>query len=192
MSTTTHLHDVGIVVLVGLMGSGKSTVGAKLAQRLHCAFIDIDAQILREMKMTVSEIFEQSGELGFREIEASVLTHVLDESCAQILRHEAQSVVVATGGGAVLSVTNRDKIVSVASHVIWLDADVDTLVTRTSLSKNVRPLLKTDPRSTLTALSDDRSDFYERIATRRIVTSNLGIDQVVDAVMQVVQSSMSK
>lgn len=192
MSTTTHLHDVGIVVLVGLMGSGKSTVGSKLAQRLHCSFIDIDAQILREKKMTVNEIFAQSGEVGFREIEASVLAQVLDESCAQIVRNDTQSVVVATGGGVVLSVTNRDKIVNSATHVIWLDADVDTLVTRTSLSKNVRPLLETDPRSTLTALSNDRSDFYEQIATNRIVTSNLVIDQVVDAVMQVVQSSVSE
>jgi len=192
VSTTTHLHDVGIVVLVGLMGSGKSTVGTKLAQRLHCSFVDIDAQILKDQKMSVSEIFAQSGEVGFREIEASVLAHVLDESSAKIVRHEAQSVVVATGGGAVLSVTNRDKIINAAHHVIWLDADVDTLVTRTSLSKNVRPLLETDPRSTLTALRNDRSDFYEQIATKRIITSHLGIDQVVDAVMQAMQASVSK
>ncbi|TRZ71521.1 MAG: shikimate kinase [Actinobacteria bacterium] len=192
MNTISHLHDVGVVVLVGLMGSGKSTVGTRLAQRLHCSFIDIDAQILREQKMTVSEIFAQSGEKVFREIEASVLAQVLDDACAQIVRNETQSVVVATGGGAVLRVTNRNKILNAATHVIWLDADVDTLVTRTSLSKNVRPLLETDPRSALTTLSNDRSDLYEQIATERIVTSNLGVDQVVDAVMQVVQSSVSK
>ncbi len=192
MNTITHLHDVGIVVLVGLMGSGKSTVGTKLAQRLHCSFIDIDAQISNDQKLSVSEIFAQSGEAGFRKIEASVLAHVLNESCAKIVRHEAQSVVVATGGGAVLSVTNRDIIINAATHVIWLDADVETLVTRTSLSRNVRPLLETDPRSTLTALRNDRSDFYEQIATERIITSHLGIDQVVDAVLRVIQSSVSK
>jgi shikimate kinase len=192
VNTITHLHDVGIVVLVGLMGSGKSTVGTKLAQRLHCSFIDIDAQISNDQKLSVSEIFAQSGEAGFRKIEASVLAHVLNESCAKIVRHEAQSVVVATGGGAVLSVTNRDIIINAATHVIWLDADVETLVTRTSLSRNVRPLLETDPRSTLTALRNDRSDFYEQIATERIITSHLGIDQVVDAVLRVIQSSVSK
>jgi shikimate kinase len=192
VNTITHLHDVGIVVLVGLMGSGKSTVGTKLAQRLHCSFIDIDAQISNDQKLSVSEIFAQSGEAGFRKIEESVLAHVLNESCAKIVRHEAQSVVVATGGGAVLSVTNRDIIINAATHVIWLDADVETLVTRTSLSRNVRPLLETDPRSTLTALRNERSDFYEQIATERIITSHLGIDQVVDAVLRVIQSSVSK
>lgn len=173
------------------MGSGKSTVGKKLAQRLHCSFIDIDAQILKEKSMTVSEIFAQSGEVGFREIEGSVLALVLDESCAQIVRHEAQSVVVSTGGGAVLCATNRDNIARSATHVIWLDADVDTLVARTSVSKNARPLLETDPRRTLTVQGKERSDFYEQIATQRIVTSNLGIEQVVDAVMQVVQASVN-
>jgi len=192
VSGNTHLHDVGVVVLVGLMGSGKSTVGNKLAQRLNCSFIDVDAQILKEKKMSVSEIFAQSGEVGFREIEASVLAEVLNESCAQIIRHEVQSVVIATGGGAVLAQANRDKIINAATHVIWLDADVDTLVIRTSSSKNIRPLLETDPRSILTALRDNRSDFYEQIATERIVTTNLGVDQVVDEVMQVVQSSVTK
>ena len=192
MSGNTHLHDVGVVVLVGLMGSGKSTVGNKLAQRLNCPFIDVDAQILKEKKMSVSEIFAQSGEVGFREIEASVLAEVLNESCAQIIRHEVQSVVIATGGGAVLAQANRDKIINAATHVIWLDADVDTLVIRTSSSKNIRPLLETDPRSILTALRDNRSDFYEQIATERIVTTNLDVDQVVDEVMQVVQSSVTK
>jgi len=192
VSGNTHLHDVGVVVLVGLMGSGKSTVGNKLAQRLNCPFIDVDAQILKEKKMSVSEIFAQSGEVGFREIEASVLAEVLNESCAQIIRHEVQSVVIATGGGAVLAQANRDKIINAATHVIWLDADVDTLVIRTSSSKNIRPLLETDPRSILTALRDNRSDFYEQIATERIVTTNLDVDQVVDEVMQVVQSSVTK
>ena len=182
----------GVVVLVGVMGTGKSTVGFGIAHALQCSFVDLDAQITKSAKCTVNEIFARGGEAEFRAIETDVLATVLDDACAQIAQHAARSVVVATGGGAIISQINRDKIASAADHVIWLDAKVDDLVKRTSSSKTTRPLLANNPQQALSALSIERAGLYEQVATAKIDTTGLRIDQVIDAVAQIVSPMVAK
>jgi shikimate kinase len=180
---------IGVVVLVGVMGTGKSTVGSGIARDLQCSFVDLDAQIIKSAKSTVSEIFARGGEAEFRIIETDVLAAVLDNARAQIAQQTANSVVVATGGGAIISQTNRDKIASSADHVIWLDAHVNDLVKRTASSKTVRPLLANDPKQVLSALSGERAVLYEQVATAKIDTTGKQIEQVIDAVLQVLLQS---
>ena len=171
------------------MGTGKSTVGSGIARDLQCSFVDLDAQITESAKSTVSEIFARGGEAEFRSIEKDVLAAVLDNARAQIAQQTANSVVVATGGGAIISQTNRDKITSSADHVIWLDAHVNDLVKRTASSKTVRPLLANDPKQVLSALSGERAVLYEQVATAKIDTTGKQIEQVIDAVLQVLLQS---
>lgn len=181
----------GVVVLVGVMGSGKSTVGAGIAHVLQCSFVDLDVQITKSAKCSVSEIFARGGETEFRAIETEVLATVLDDACTQIARQAARSVVVATGGGAIISQINRDRIAA-ADHVIWLDAQVDDLVKRTSSSKTARPLLTNNPHQALSTLSSERAGLYEQVATAKIDTTGLRIDQVIDAVAQIVCPMVAK
>ena len=188
----TDQRTLGVVVLIGLMGSGKSTVGMRLAQQLNCEFVDVDARIALETNKTVREIFASDGEEEFRKVESSVLATVLNESLSQISDRSATCVIIATGGGAIIAKSNRDKMIDSADHIIWLQADVDALVRRTSASKSVRPLLDSDPRNTLQALDRERSDLYGQIATTKINTSALRVDQVVDQIVTVVQSTESK
>ena len=182
----------GVVVLVGVMGSGKSTVGFGIAHALQCSFVDLDAQIVKAAKCTVNEIFARGGEAEFRGVETDVLATVLDDACALIASETTLSVVVATGGGAIISQTNRDKIASSADHVIWLDARVDELVKRTSSSKTPRPLLANDPQQVLSALSGERASLYEQVATAKIDTTGKQIDQVIDAALQILRRSVQK
>ena len=183
---------IGVVVLVGVMGTGKSTVGSGIAHALQCAFIDLDAQITQSAKCTVSEIFARGGEVEFRLIETDVLATVLDDARAQIDQQTANSVVVATGGGAIISQANRDKIVAAADHVIWLDAHVHDLVKRTSSSRTARPLLANNPQQVLSALSNERASLYEQIATSKVDTTGKQIEQVIGAVLQILRQSEEK
>jgi hypothetical protein len=192
MKAQPSAAKTGVVVLVGVMGTGKSTVGSGIAHALQCKFVDLDTQITKSAKCTVSEIFERGGEVEFRAIETDVLATVLDDARAQIDQQSSNSVVVATGGGAIISQTNRDKIVSAADHVIWLDAHVDELVKRTSSSRTARPLLANNPQQVLSALSNERASLYEQIATSRIDTTGKQIEQVIDAVLQVLCQSEEK
>jgi shikimate kinase len=189
MKAQPSAAKTGVVVLVGVMGSGKSTVGSGVAHALQCAFTDLDAQIMKSAKCTVSEIFARGGESEFRVIETDVLATVLDDARGQIAQQTANSVVVATGGGAIISQVNRDKIVSAADHIIWLDAHVDDLVKRTSSSKTSRPLLATNPQQVLSSLSNERASLYEQIATSKIDTTGKQIEQVIDAVLQILRQS---
>jgi len=189
MNVQPSATQSGVVVLVGVMGTGKSTVGLGVAHALQCSFIDLDAQIIKIAKSTVSEIFARGGETEFRTIEENVLSSVLDDACAQVDQQSAHSVVVATGGGAVISQANRDKIISHADHVIWLDAHVDDLVKRTSSSKTARPLLANNPQQVLSELSSERSGLYEQVATAKIETSGKQIDQVIESVLQVIRQA---
>jgi shikimate kinase len=192
MKAQPSAAKTGVVVLVGVMGTGKSTVGSGIAHALQCKFVDLDTQITKSAKCTVSEIFERGGEVEFRAIETDVLATVLDDARAQIDQQSSNSVVVATGGGAIISQTNRDEIVSAADHVIWLDAHVDELVKRTSSSRTARPLLANNPQQVLSALSNERASLYEQIATSRIDTTGKQIEQVIDAVLQILCQSEEK
>ena len=118
------------VVLVGLMGVGKSTVGRRLAAMLGTDFVDVDDEIERAADRTVSEIFEAHGEAYFRSGERRVIARLMEEAHG----------VIATGGGAFVDPETRALILDQAIAV-WLDCDIDTLVERTS-RRNDRPLLR--------------------------------------------------
>ena len=137
------------VVLVGLMGVGKSTVGRRLASRLGLPFVDADTEIEQAAGMTIAEIFDRYGEAHFRDGERRVIARLIDGT----------PKVVATGGGAFINDETRALILDRAIAV-WLDADIETLVERTS-RRGHRPLLRDrDPREVLTELAAKRNPIY--------------------------------
>ena len=139
------------IVLVGLMGTGKSTIGRKLAELLELDFVDADDAIVEAAQMSISEIFEQFGEPYFRDGERRVLARLIEE------RHG----IIATGGGAFVNDETRALILSEAIAV-WIDCDLDVLVERTS-RKDTRPLLRDgDPKAILAKLYEERAPLYRQ------------------------------
>jgi shikimate kinase len=148
------------VVLVGLMGVGKSTVGRKLAAMLHRDFVDADDAISEAAQLSIPEIFEQFGEPYFRDGERRVIARLIEEGHG----------VIATGGGAFVDPSTRALILERAVAV-WIDCDVATLVERTA-RRNTRPLLRGgDPHEILTRLASERAPFYAE-APIRVVSEN--------------------
>ena len=137
------------VVLVGMMGTGKSSVGRRLAGLFHLPFVDADDAIEEAAQLSISEIFARHGEAAFRDGERRVIARLLD----------GERKVIATGGGAFINPETRALILGKAITV-WLDADVDTLVERTA-RKDTRPLLRDgDPREIITRLRAERAPAY--------------------------------
>ncbi|OBV12195.1 shikimate kinase [Erythrobacter dokdonensis] len=148
------------VVLVGLMGVGKSTVGRKLARMLGRDFIDADDAIAEAAQLSIPEIFAQFGEPYFRDGERRVIARLIEEGHG----------VIATGGGAFVDPDTR-KLILEKGIAVWIDCDVDTLVERTARRGN-RPLLKQgDPKEILTRLAAERGPFYAE-APIRVVSEN--------------------
>lgn len=149
------------VVLVGMMGVGKSSVGRRLAHALGIPFLDADDAIEEAAQMTIPEIFAQYGEPFFRNGERRVIARLLGNDPAHGPPHAdiADIKVIATGGGAFVNAETRALILRDAIAV-WLDADLDTLVERTARKGN-RPLLQHgDPRETLARLLTERAPAY--------------------------------
>jgi shikimate kinase len=137
------------LVLVGLMGAGKTSVGRKLAQTLQLPFADSDHEIENVSRMTVPELFEAYGEVEFRALEQRVVTRLVADGPA----------VIGTGGGAFMNADTRAAI-RAKGISIWLKADLDTLMERVARRQN-RPLLKaSDPRAVMRKLMEDRYPVY--------------------------------
>jgi shikimate kinase len=162
------------IVLVGLMGSGKTTVGKRVARLLNCEFVDLDDAVSQSHGASVRDIFSQQGEEVFRDYESAALVNML--------QHRNSSLVLATGGGAVIRQSNRDIISESADHVVWLDAHVDELVQRTQTNSG-RPLLDGDPRAVLAALMHARQAWYEAVATMKVETQNHTAAQVAETIV---------
>ncbi|MEL6298068.1 MAG: shikimate kinase [Pseudomonadota bacterium] len=146
--TLSRLGDRSIV-MVGLMGCGKTTVGRRLAQSLRLPFVDADTEIERAARMTIPEIFAEHGEAYFRAGERRVIARLLGE----------RRQVLATGGGAFMDPDTRTAIAR-AGVSIWLRASLDVLMERV-MRRDDRPLLKTaDPRAKMQALMDERYPIY--------------------------------
>ena len=138
------------IVLIGIMGVGKSSIGRRLAARLGVPFVDADSEIEAAAGMTIAEIFARHGEAYFRNGEARVIARLLENG----------PQVLATGGGAIINPETRAAIKAKAVS-IWLTADFDVLMRRISKRKHERPLLQTaDPEATLRALLAAREPFY--------------------------------
>lgn len=137
------------IVLVGMMGAGKTTVGRRLAKALNLAFHDADAEIEEAAGMSVSELFEKHGEESFRQGEMKVIARLLSGG----------PIVLATGGGALSNASTR-ALVKEKALSIWLRADVETLVRRAT-RRPTRPLLiKGDPKETIARLLAERTPHY--------------------------------
>jgi shikimate kinase len=161
------------VVLVGMMGVGKSTVGRKVAALLGLPFCDADDAIEEAAQMSVSEIFERFGEPYFRDGERRVMARLLDGGAA----------VIATGGGAFAQEETR-KLILEGGIAVWLDSDVDTLVERVG-RRDTRPLLKNgDPREIVARLKAEREPFYAEAPIH--ISSSSGPHG--DAVRRIVQA----
>ena len=137
------------VVLVGLMGVGKSTVGRRLARRLGLDFVDSDAAIEDASGYSAAEVFERFGEQDFRDGERRLVARLIDGAVK----------VIATGGGAYVDPRTR-QLLNERAITVWLDAPVEVLAERTS-RRDTRPLLRNeDPKGTLERLSDERRPSY--------------------------------
>lgn len=137
------------VVMVGMMGAGKTAVGRAVAAMLSVPFLDSDAEIEAAANLTVPEIFERDGEPFFRDREAEVIARLMENTHG----------ILSTGGGAFLAERNRDTI-SEQGVSIWLDADIELLWNRVK-HRDTRPLLKTaDPKATLQEIFDARVPVY--------------------------------
>lgn len=164
------------IVLVGLMGAGKTTVGRRLAQKLRLGFVDADEEIEEAAGMTIAEIFERFGEPYFRDGERRVIARLVDGS----------PKVIATGGGAFMNERTRALILDRAI-AIWLDADMDTLVDRVR-RRNHRPLLKgRDAREVLADLAAIRNPVYA-LAPIRIRSQPAPHDATVRDILEALSS----
>ncbi|MEX0370573.1 MAG: shikimate kinase [Tateyamaria sp.] len=160
------------VVMVGMMGAGKTAVGRGLAMRLDVPFLDSDAEIERAANMTVPEIFERDGEAFFRAKESQIISRLLDE----------ERGILSTGGGAFLAEENRANITAKGVSV-WLNADLDLLWQRVR-HKDTRPLLRTaDPRGTLADIYAARVPLYAMADVTVRSEPDLSIDAMVDRVI---------
>jgi shikimate kinase len=168
------------LVLVGMMGAGKSSIGRKLAQRLGLPFVDADSEIERAAGMSISDIFTEHGEPYFRAGEARVIARLLD----------AGPQVLATGGGAFMHPQSRDAIRAKGISV-WLKADHDVLMKRIK-RRSDRPLLKTDdPGETLRRLMAERDPVYAEAdvtVLSRDVPHEVIIGEIVSSVTSQLQN----
>lgn len=173
------------VVIIGLPGVGKSTVGRRTAKRLGWEFVDLDTEIESRARMPVRDIFATSGEEGFRALETATLEECLRSSSPAIL---------ATGGGVVLDSKNRE-LLGTARAVIWMTATVadleQRLKPRTASGRGHRPLLDGDLGQKLKVLLDQREDLYAKVATDVVSTAASTFDEVVDRLVAVVEARVT-
>jgi shikimate kinase len=168
------------VVLVGLMGVGKSTVGRRLARRLGLPFVDSDSAIEDASGFSAAEVYERFGESDFRDGERRLVARLI----------EAEIRIIATGGGAYVDPRTRE-LLNERAITVWLDAPVEILAERTS-RRNTRPLLRNgDPKGTLERLSKERRPSYAEAHIH--VRSGEGAHRdVVEAIVDALDQYLSK
>jgi shikimate kinase len=167
------------VVLVGLMGVGKSTVGRRLARRLGLSFIDSDAAIEDASGFSAAEVYERYGESDFRDGERRLVARLV----------EGEVRVIATGGGAFVDPRTR-KLLNERAITVWLDAPVDILAERTA-RRNTRPLLRNnDPKGTLERLSEERRPSYEE-AHIHVKSGDGAHRDVVEAIVAAIEGYLT-
>lgn len=161
------------LVLIGLMGAGKTTVGRACAERLRRDFVDTDDVVVKlSGGMTVDEIFATGGESHFRQLEKQAVADVCESTAP---------LVVACGGGTVVDAENRKQLKR-AGIVVWLEAPVDVLAQRVG-DGSTRPLLRNDPARSLSRLAELRAVAYAAAADARVDTADRSIEDVAGAVL---------
>ena len=160
------------VVLIGMMGAGKSEVGELLADQLGYEFVDVDKNIERVAGKRIHAIFAEKGEEAFRELEREAVSQLA----------ASQNLVIAVGGGAPVDPENR-RVLSKLGHVVYLAASARELYQRIKNDRG-RPLLEVDdPRAEVARLLGERRDIYELCCDFQIETEELGVDEVVDQII---------
>jgi shikimate kinase len=167
---SSHHHSIA---LIGLSGTGKSSVGRLLAVRLGWPLLDTDALIVQSAGREIAQIFAVEGEARFRDIEAAALHQAL----------EVRPTVVATGGGIVLRAENR-ALLRERAFVVWLDAPTAVLVARLQAHDEERPLLQGDAVVRLDALRTARAALYAEVADLQIETNGRTVEAICEEVMR--------
>jgi shikimate kinase len=168
------------IVLVGLMGAGKSTVGRRLAKRLGLPFVDSDAEIEEASGASAAELFERYGEHDFRDGERRLVARLVDGTVR----------VIATGGGAFVDPRTRE-LLNDRAITVWLDAPVDVLAERTG-RRNTRPLLRQGNRAeTLARLAQERQPLYAE-AKIHIRSGTGAHGDVVEAIVAALEDHLAK
>lgn len=171
----------GNVILIGFMGCGKSSIGRRLATRLGHEFLDSDDLITTASGKSIPEIFAEEGEERFRERETGVLQSLIG----------SKSIVLATGGGAILRPANRE-ILRTIGTTVWLHADPEILFERATRSRK-RPLLEVEnPRATFNSLLESRLPIYGKAADLKIDASGLSHNQTVESIMKALRTAHSQ
>jgi len=161
------------IVLIGFMGTGKSSVGRRLARTIGCPRFDTDQMIATALGMSITKIFDRLGEERFREEEAAVLEKL----------DAAQPSIIVTGGGVVLRAKNVERLRELGT-VVCLTADLPTLLKRLA-RRSHRPLLQTENRvETVQTLLREREPFYRQAADFTVDTSALSHDQVAQSIQE--------
>ncbi|MGJ8698167.1 MAG: shikimate kinase [Verrucomicrobiaceae bacterium] len=169
------------IVLIGFMGTGKSTIGRELAKMLNYPLVDTDHLIEEKAGKPIPAIFADEGETAFRDRESAVLTDLLD--------HE--SSIISTGGGIIVREENR-QILRQLGYVVWLVAKPSEILERTSRNSN-RPLLNNDdPEGTITKLLDERTPHYRETAHLSIETDQLCFDEICQGIIESARYYFSK
>jgi len=165
------------IILIGPMGSGKTTVGKQLAKRTRMDFVDSDHMIEERCGVSISTIFDIEGEEGFRKRE----TKMLNELCAK------SGVVLATGGGAIATEENRI-LLRKSGFVVYLKTSIETQLARTQKAQN-RPLLENvDAEQKLTQLMEERGSLYEQEADLTVLSGERVVSKVVEEILKVVDA----
>jgi len=163
------------VILIGPMGSGKSTIGKSLANKLSLQFRDTDSVIEEQEKKTVSQIFIEDGEDAFRLIEKSVLRQEL----------LTDDTVLALGGGAPISIDAQSALRAIKSHVVYLDISLANVAPRIGFNRD-RPLLLNNPRGQWQTLMEARRPIYESIADTVVDVNKRSQSEIVSQIMEVI------
>ena len=168
------------IILIGMMGSGKSSVGKKIAEYLNWSFLDTDVLIEQETQMKISDIFSQKGEPDFRKIETNVIKRLTDRT----------KTVISTGGGAPCSFENWRYLQGRFNKMVWLKADPKVLLKRLEFHRSMdRPLLKDQLHlERISSLLSQREECYSK-ADVVIDTDFLSLEQVAEKIIQEVQIS---
>lgn len=164
------------MVLVGMMGSGKSSVGRRLAARMGRRFVDLDDTIVERAGSPIPEIFETVGEEGFRALEHEAVCTVLEQP---------EPVVVAAGGGIVVRDENRE-LLRTRARTVWLRADPRVLAERLG-SGDGRPLLAARPAETLVRLAAERAGAYRSVAEHVVDVDEGTVEEVTDRVLALLE-----
>ena len=172
--TTDPTGPLAHLVLVGLSGTGKSTVAPLLAERRGVVAVDLDRLLEQRFGRPVAQVFLEDGEPEFRRAEAELLAEVL----------VGPPAVVATGGGAVLDPESRRRLAD--AFVVWLSAPIDLLVRRLSDVAERRPLLADDPATALRAMATEREPLYREVADLVVDVARRSPEEIADVVGDVV------